>query len=65
MGNPSAGRLRRWSLYFAVVHLIHCRRVRRRDLLAKGRLPYDCLEILPIILLFSLVFIFACYHEYQ
>jgi hypothetical protein len=23
----------------AIVNLIHCRRVRRRDLLAKGRLP--------------------------
>ncbi|MDR1269173.1 MAG: hypothetical protein LBK82_06585 [Planctomycetaceae bacterium] len=26
MGNPSAGRLRRLSLYFAVINLIHCRR---------------------------------------
>ncbi|MDR1268573.1 MAG: hypothetical protein LBK82_03510 [Planctomycetaceae bacterium] len=43
------------SLYFAVINLIHCRRVRRRDLSAKGRPstkgcpPY---EILPIILRF-------------
>ncbi|MDR1270119.1 MAG: hypothetical protein LBK82_11400 [Planctomycetaceae bacterium] len=28
---------------FAVVNLIHCRRVRRRDLSAKGRPPDDCL----------------------
>ncbi|MDR1270328.1 MAG: hypothetical protein LBK82_12470 [Planctomycetaceae bacterium] len=44
MGNPPAGRLRRLTptrkaTPFAVVHLIHCRRVRRRDLSAKGRLP--------------------------
>ncbi|MDR1270197.1 MAG: hypothetical protein LBK82_11795 [Planctomycetaceae bacterium] len=39
MGNPPAGRLRRLSLHFAVINLIHCRRVRRRDLLAKGRPP--------------------------
>ncbi|MDR1271024.1 MAG: hypothetical protein LBK82_16030 [Planctomycetaceae bacterium] len=26
-----------------IVHLIHCRRVRRHDLSAKGRPPYDCL----------------------
>ncbi|MDR1270699.1 MAG: hypothetical protein LBK82_14355 [Planctomycetaceae bacterium] len=25
MGNPSAGRLRRWSLYFAVVNRVHSR----------------------------------------
>ncbi|MDR1270374.1 MAG: hypothetical protein LBK82_12700 [Planctomycetaceae bacterium] len=27
------------SLHFAVVNLIHCQRVRRRDLSAKGRPP--------------------------
>ncbi|MDR1270956.1 MAG: hypothetical protein LBK82_15685 [Planctomycetaceae bacterium] len=39
MGDPPAGRSRRLSLHFAVINLIHCRRVRRRDLLAKGRPP--------------------------
>ncbi|MDR1268643.1 MAG: hypothetical protein LBK82_03885 [Planctomycetaceae bacterium] len=39
MGDPPAGRSRRLSLHFAVVNLIHCRRVRRRYLSAKGRLP--------------------------
>ncbi|MDR1268674.1 MAG: hypothetical protein LBK82_04045 [Planctomycetaceae bacterium] len=31
--------LKRKATQFAVVNLIHCRRVRRRDLSAKGRLP--------------------------
>ncbi|MDR1268290.1 MAG: hypothetical protein LBK82_02085 [Planctomycetaceae bacterium] len=39
MGNPSAGRLRRLSPHFTVVNRVHCRRVRRRDLSAKGRPP--------------------------
>ncbi|MDR1268701.1 MAG: hypothetical protein LBK82_04185 [Planctomycetaceae bacterium] len=39
MGDPPAGRSRRLSLHFSVVNLIHCRRVRRRDLSAKGRPP--------------------------
>ncbi|MDR1270735.1 MAG: hypothetical protein LBK82_14560 [Planctomycetaceae bacterium] len=30
---------KRKATQFAIVNLIHCRRVRRRDLLAKGRLP--------------------------
>ncbi|MDR1270861.1 MAG: hypothetical protein LBK82_15205 [Planctomycetaceae bacterium] len=33
---------------FAVVNLIHCRRVRRRDVLAKHRPPYDCLPFTRI-----------------
>jgi hypothetical protein len=40
VGNPPAGRLRRLSHNFAVTNLIHCRRVRRRNLLAKGCPPY-------------------------
>ncbi|MDR1271012.1 MAG: hypothetical protein LBK82_15970 [Planctomycetaceae bacterium] len=39
MGNPPAGRLRRLSLHFAVINLIHSRRVRRRNLSAKGCPP--------------------------
>ncbi|MDR1269865.1 MAG: hypothetical protein LBK82_10100 [Planctomycetaceae bacterium] len=39
MGDPPAGRSRRLSLHFAIINLIHCRRVRRRDLSAKGRPP--------------------------
>ncbi|MDR1271325.1 MAG: hypothetical protein LBK82_17600 [Planctomycetaceae bacterium] len=48
MGNPPAGRLRRLVLLdskrlaipFAIVNLIHCRRVRRRNLLTNSkRLP--------------------------
>ncbi|MDR1268085.1 MAG: hypothetical protein LBK82_01040 [Planctomycetaceae bacterium] len=57
MGNPPAGWLRRLSFTrlqngrqqsFAIVNLIHCRRVRRRNLSAKGCpptkgcLPADC-----------------------
>ncbi|MDR1269743.1 MAG: hypothetical protein LBK82_09475 [Planctomycetaceae bacterium] len=30
VGDPPAGRSRRLSLHFAVINLIHCRRVRRR-----------------------------------
>ncbi|MDR1268688.1 MAG: hypothetical protein LBK82_04120 [Planctomycetaceae bacterium] len=30
---------KRKATQFAIVNLIHCRRIRRRDLLAKGRLP--------------------------
>ncbi|MDR1268636.1 MAG: hypothetical protein LBK82_03845 [Planctomycetaceae bacterium] len=43
MGDPPAGRSRQLSLHFAVINLIHCRRVRRRNLSAKGRLPDDYL----------------------
>ncbi|MDR1271357.1 MAG: hypothetical protein LBK82_17760 [Planctomycetaceae bacterium] len=39
VGDPPAGRSCRLSLHFAVVNLIHCQRVRRRDLSAKGRPP--------------------------
>jgi hypothetical protein len=34
---------KRKAIQIAVVNLIHCRRVRRRDLLAKGHPPNDCL----------------------
>ncbi|MDR1268763.1 MAG: hypothetical protein LBK82_04500 [Planctomycetaceae bacterium] len=36
---------KRKAIQFAVVNLIHCRRVRRRDLLAKGRPPYNYLPL--------------------
>jgi hypothetical protein len=39
VGNPPAGRLRRLSLHFAVVNLIHSRRVRRRNRSANGCPP--------------------------
>ncbi|MDR1267883.1 MAG: hypothetical protein LBK82_00005, partial [Planctomycetaceae bacterium] len=41
---------KRKATQFAVVNLIHCRRVRRRDLLAKGRPPDDCLLLTKILL---------------
>ncbi|MDR1269520.1 MAG: hypothetical protein LBK82_08345 [Planctomycetaceae bacterium] len=37
----SAGRLRRLSSHFAVVNLIHCRRVRRRNRSANGCPPMN------------------------
>ncbi|MDR1268369.1 MAG: hypothetical protein LBK82_02480 [Planctomycetaceae bacterium] len=45
---------KRKATQFAVVNWIHCRRVRRRDLLAKGRPPTkgcppdDCLPLTKI-----------------
>ncbi|MDR1269957.1 MAG: hypothetical protein LBK82_10560 [Planctomycetaceae bacterium] len=36
MGDPFAEGSRRLSHNFAVINLIHCRRVRRRDLLANS-----------------------------
>ncbi|MDR1268182.1 MAG: hypothetical protein LBK82_01530 [Planctomycetaceae bacterium] len=36
---------KRLAIQFAIVNLIHCRRVRRRDLLAKGRPPYIDLSV--------------------
>ncbi|MDR1270664.1 MAG: hypothetical protein LBK82_14175 [Planctomycetaceae bacterium] len=47
VGNPFAERLRRLSHNFAVVNLIYCRRVGRRDLSAKGRLPCGCPPEVP------------------
>ncbi|MDR1269541.1 MAG: hypothetical protein LBK82_08455 [Planctomycetaceae bacterium] len=39
---------KRKATLFAIVNLIHCRRVRRRDLLAKGRPLYNCLSLTRI-----------------
>ncbi|MDR1268115.1 MAG: hypothetical protein LBK82_01190 [Planctomycetaceae bacterium] len=55
MGDPFAEGSRRLSHNFAVVNLIHCRRVRRRNLSAKGCLPRgcppdDCLPLTKILL---------------
>ncbi|MDR1270074.1 MAG: hypothetical protein LBK82_11175 [Planctomycetaceae bacterium] len=54
VGDPPAGRSRRLSFHFAVVNLIHCRRVRRRDLSAKGRPP------LSIFRMFCRLFYLRC-----
>ncbi|MDR1268876.1 MAG: hypothetical protein LBK82_05075 [Planctomycetaceae bacterium] len=43
MGDPFAEGSRRLSHHFAGVNLIHSRRVRRRNLSAKGCPPDDCL----------------------
>ncbi|MDR1268109.1 MAG: hypothetical protein LBK82_01160 [Planctomycetaceae bacterium] len=39
---------KRLAIEFAIVNLIHCRRVRRRDLSAKGRPPDNCLPLTKI-----------------
>ncbi|MDR1269035.1 MAG: hypothetical protein LBK82_05890 [Planctomycetaceae bacterium] len=49
---------------FTVVYLIHCRRVRRRNLLAKGCPPYvylpdDCLLLTRISLKYYLLFYYS------
>ncbi|MDR1269836.1 MAG: hypothetical protein LBK82_09955 [Planctomycetaceae bacterium] len=39
---------KRKAIPFTVVHLIHCRRVRRRNRSANGYLPCDCLLLTKI-----------------
>ncbi|MDR1270679.1 MAG: hypothetical protein LBK82_14255 [Planctomycetaceae bacterium] len=52
---------KRKATLFASVNLIHCRRVRRRDLLAKGRPPYNCLSLTRIPMkYYQIILRFSC-----
>ncbi|MDR1269930.1 MAG: hypothetical protein LBK82_10425 [Planctomycetaceae bacterium] len=61
MGDPFAEGSRRLSHNFAIIKLIHSRRVRQRDLLAKGRLPDNSADIITNFLLIR--FIVSCFNE--